>query len=87
MQPLSLIPLHGIPEIRPDDALAPLIADAADAQGTPLLDGDCLVVTQKIVSKAEGRLVPVDPDDRAARRALGESDWVRVVLGQGVVRV
>ena len=48
---------HGIGEIRPGDELAPLIADAAAAQDTPLLDGDCLVVTQKIVSKAEGRLV------------------------------
>ena len=38
------------------------------AQGTPLVDGDCLVVTQKIVSKAEGRLVALDPDDLDARR-------------------
>ncbi len=61
MQPLTLVPVHGIPEIRPDDALAPVIAEAAAAQGTPLLDGDCLVVTQKIVSKAEGRLVARRP--------------------------
>ena len=83
MQPLTLIPVHGIPEIRPDDRLARLIADAAAAQDTPLLDGDCLVVTQKIVSKAEGRLVPVDPDDRAARRALVESESVRVLRRRG----
>ena len=63
--------------------LAPLIADAAAAQDTPLLDGDCLVVTQKIVSKAEGRLVPVDPDDRDARRALVESESVRVLRRRG----
>ncbi len=83
MQPLTLIPVHGIPEIRPDDALAPLLADAAVAQGTPLLDGDCIVVTQKIVSKAEGRLVQVDPDDRAARRALVEQESVRVLRRRG----
>ena len=83
MQPLTLIPVHGIPEIRPDDVLAPVIADAAAAQGTRLLDGDCLVVTQKIVSKAEGRLVRVDPDDREARRALVESESVRVLRRRG----
>ena len=83
MQPLTLIPIHGIPEVHPDDALAPLLADAAVAQGTPLLDGDCIVVTQKIVSKAEGRLVQVDPDDRAARRALVEQESVRVLRRRG----
>jgi coenzyme F420-0:L-glutamate ligase / coenzyme F420-1:gamma-L-glutamate ligase len=83
VQPLTLIPIHGIPEVRPDDALAPLLADAAAAQGTPLLDGDCLVVTQKIVSKAEGRLVQIDPDDRAARRALVEQESVRVLRRRG----
>ena len=83
MQPLTLIPIHGIPEVHPDDALAPLLADAAVAQGTPLLDGDCIVVTQKIVSKAEGRLVQIDPDDRAARRALVEQESVRVLRRRG----
>jgi coenzyme F420-0:L-glutamate ligase/coenzyme F420-1:gamma-L-glutamate ligase len=76
---LSIIPIAGIGEIRPGDEVAVLIADAADAQGTPLRDGDCLVVTQKIVSKAEDRLVPLDPDDLAARRALVESESVRIV--------
>jgi coenzyme F420-0:L-glutamate ligase/coenzyme F420-1:gamma-L-glutamate ligase len=83
VQPLTLIPVHGIPEVRPDDVLAPLIADAADAQGTPLLEGDCLVVTQKIVSKAEGRLVPLDADDRAGRRALVERESVRILRRRG----
>jgi coenzyme F420-0:L-glutamate ligase len=83
VQPLALIPIHGIPEIRPDDALAPLIADAAAAQQTPLLDGDCIVVTQKIVSKAERRLVEIDPDDRAARRALVDSESVRILRRRG----
>jgi coenzyme F420-0:L-glutamate ligase / coenzyme F420-1:gamma-L-glutamate ligase len=80
---LTLIPLHGIPEVREGDVLATFIADAADAQGTPLLHGDCLVVTQKVVSKAEGRVVEIDPDDRDARRRLVESESVRVLRRRG----
>lgn len=83
MQALTIIPVHGVPEVRPGDALAPLLADGAAAQDTPLLDGDCLVVTQKVVSKAEDRLVRVDPEDRAARRALVESESVRVLRRRG----
>ena len=71
---LSVLPIHGIPEIRHGDEIATLVADAAAAQQTPLTDRDCLVVTQKIVSKAEGRLVALDPDDRDARRRLVESE-------------
>src|SRR5439155_5243117 len=48
--------VRGIGEVRPGDDLAALIVDAA-AQGHALASGDVLVVTQKIVSKAEGRLV------------------------------
>jgi len=77
------MPIAGIGEIRPGDELADLIADAADAQGTPLVDRDCLVVTQKIVSKAEGRLVPLDPLDRDARRRLVESESARIVRTRG----
>jgi coenzyme F420-0:L-glutamate ligase/coenzyme F420-1:gamma-L-glutamate ligase len=80
---LSIIPVTGIGEIRSGDEIAPLIADAANAQGTPLADGDCVVVTQKIVSKAEGRLVELDPLDRDARRRLVESESVRIVRVRG----
>ena len=83
MQPLSVIPVEGVPEVVPGAELADLIADAADAQGTPLTGGDCLVVTQKVVSKAEGRLVAVDPDDRIARHQLVESESVRVLRRRG----
>jgi coenzyme F420-0:L-glutamate ligase/coenzyme F420-1:gamma-L-glutamate ligase len=54
---VRIVGVTGLPEIAPGDDIAALIVDAAAAQGTPLLDGDVLVVTQKIVSKAEGRLV------------------------------
>lgn len=80
---LSIIPLNGIGEIRPGDEIATCIARAAVEQGTPVAAGDCLVVTQKIVSKAENRLVPLDPDDLAARRALVESESVRIVRRRG----
>jgi len=81
--PISLIPVHGVPEVHAGDVLATLFADAADAQGTPIESGDCLVVTQKVVSKVEDRLVPLDPDDRAARRALVEQESVRVLRRRG----
>jgi coenzyme F420-0:L-glutamate ligase/coenzyme F420-1:gamma-L-glutamate ligase len=54
---LELIALDGIPEIQPGDDLVAAIGDAVDASGVGLTDDDVLVVTQKIVSKAEGRLV------------------------------
>src|SRR5262249_50803057 len=49
--------IRGIPEVRPGDDLGALILDAAAAQGTPLATGDVAVVSQKVVSKAEGRMV------------------------------
>jgi coenzyme F420-0:L-glutamate ligase/coenzyme F420-1:gamma-L-glutamate ligase len=54
---ISLIALDGIPEIKPGDDLAALIAAALGAAGIGLEAGDVLVVTQKVVSKAEGRVV------------------------------
>lgn len=80
---LSVIPVEGIGEIHPGDEIAVLVAAAARRQGTPLQDDDCLVVTQKIVSKAEDRLVRLDPDDLDARRALVESESVRIVRRRG----
>ncbi len=54
---LSLIGLTGIPEIRAGDDLAALIVEAIRSLGLALQPGDVLVVTQKVVSKAEGRVV------------------------------
>jgi coenzyme F420-0:L-glutamate ligase / coenzyme F420-1:gamma-L-glutamate ligase len=76
---LTVIPVPGIGEITPGAALGPLILDAAATAGTPVAAGDCLVVTQKIVSKAEGRLVPLDHADFAARAELIASETVRVL--------
>ena len=54
--PITLVPLPGIPAVAPDDDLAALIGAAARRAGVSLEDG-VLVVCQKIISKAEGRLV------------------------------
>jgi coenzyme F420-0:L-glutamate ligase/coenzyme F420-1:gamma-L-glutamate ligase len=87
MDTLTVIPIHGIPEVDPGDVLATYIADAADAQGTPLDHGDVVVVTQKVVSKAEGRLVEIDPTDPDARRKLVESEAVRVLRTRGELMI
>src|SRR5688572_16998976 len=55
--PIQIIPLPGLPEIVPGDDLAALILRAARLQDLAVQAGDILVVAQKIVSKAEGRLV------------------------------
>jgi coenzyme F420-0:L-glutamate ligase/coenzyme F420-1:gamma-L-glutamate ligase len=57
---IRIIPIRGIGEVRPGDDLAGLILDAVAAGGKAIKPGDVLVVTQKVVSKAEGRLV--DPE-------------------------
>jgi len=55
--PLTLTPLKGIPLVQPGDDLSKHILDAIRTSQIELQDGDILVVTQKIVSKAEGRFV------------------------------
>jgi coenzyme F420-0:L-glutamate ligase/coenzyme F420-1:gamma-L-glutamate ligase len=69
---VRVIGITGIPEVRAGDDLAGLILDAARRQDTPPVDGDVLVVTQKVVSKAEGRVVVlsgVEPSSFAQRIA------------------
>ena len=85
--------LPGIPEVRPGDDLVKLIVDAAAgygaASGRPggagrpgLRDGDVLIVTSKIVSKAEGRIVEADD-----REAAIDAETVRVVARRGPARI
>ena len=74
----------GIPEIAPGVQLGDVIADACrEEQNGPLRDRDVLVVTQKIVSKAEGRLVAIDPDDPLSHKKLVEDEAVRIVRRRG----
>jgi coenzyme F420-0:L-glutamate ligase / coenzyme F420-1:gamma-L-glutamate ligase len=65
---VEIVPLRGMPEVRPGHDLANLIAEALQRGGWALADGDIVVVTQKVVSKAEGRVVPEGPG--------GKSVWV-----------
>jgi coenzyme F420-0:L-glutamate ligase/coenzyme F420-1:gamma-L-glutamate ligase len=84
MSRLSVFGLEGIPEVRVGDDVATLIAEAALAgDDTTLLDGDVIVVTQKIVSKAEDRLVAVDPDDPLSHKPLVERESVRILRRRG----
>ena len=78
MTGLSIVPVTGLPEVRPGDVLAELIAGVATLE-----DGDVVVVTQKVVSKAEGRLEAVDPEDPRGQRGIIERESVRVLRRRG----
>jgi coenzyme F420-0:L-glutamate ligase / coenzyme F420-1:gamma-L-glutamate ligase len=83
---IELIALDGIPEVQPGHDVGALVAEAASSSDLSLTDGDVVVVTQKIVSKAEGRLVDlasVEPSDLArawAARWGKDPRQVEVVL-------
>ena len=84
-----------MPEVRAGDVVGELIAGAAQAQGTPVAPGDVLVVTQKIVSKAEGRTVDLKTVEPSAEaRKLGSETGrdprlVELILreSRGIVRM
>ncbi|WP_018501515.1 coenzyme F420-0:L-glutamate ligase [Parafrankia discariae] len=99
---LRILPLAGIGEVRPGDDLAALIAEAVGAgagggaaagagtvAGPGLRDGDVLVVTSKIVSKAEDRLIRIegDSDREATRQAAIDAESVREVARRGPTRI
>ncbi|MDX2356686.1 coenzyme F420-0:L-glutamate ligase [Dietzia sp. PP-33] len=72
----------GLPEFRPGDDLAGILAGVLTGDPHGLADGDVVVLTSKVLSKTEGRIVaaPTDPDERdALRRQLVEQESVRVV--------
>ncbi|MDJ0395165.1 coenzyme F420-0:L-glutamate ligase [Rhodococcus sp. G-MC3] len=79
---IEIIPVRDLPEFRPGDDLAASIARCAPW----IRENDILVVTSKVFSKVEGRLVsaPLDPEERdAARRILVDREAVRVVARKG----
>ncbi len=80
---LDIFPIETVPEIRAGDDLAALIAEAAQREGNPLLGGDVVVVTQKVISKAEDMLVPIDPDDPLSHKPLVERESVRILRRRG----
>lgn len=87
---IQLFGLHSVPEVRVGDDLAQLVLDASAATGITLATGDILVVTHKVVSKAEGRLVDLEaiqPSDLALRveREWGkDARYIEVVLRESV---
>ncbi|HVT67336.1 MAG TPA: coenzyme F420-0:L-glutamate ligase [Trebonia sp.] len=81
-EPVQIYGVPGIPEVSPGADLAGLIADAALAPGGPgLADGDILVVTSKVVSKAEGRVAAMSREDAIA------AETVRVVARRGTLTI
>jgi coenzyme F420-0:L-glutamate ligase/coenzyme F420-1:gamma-L-glutamate ligase len=79
---LEVHPVVGVPEVRPGDDLAALLAAAFAYE-----DGDVVVVTSKVVSKAEGRLVPAGDDREATRLRLVEEETARVVARRGTTTI
>ena len=83
---LWVVPLAGMPEVRPGDDLARLLLEAVGRAGLALADGDVLAVTSKVVAKAEGRLVPLPEDPAGRERTLQEAvaaETARVVARRG----
>ena len=74
---IEVFPLEGLPEVRAQDELAILLSDPLGSMG--VRDGDVVVVTQKIVSKSEGRVVPQGD----GREAWVERETERVVARRG----
>ncbi|HSF85176.1 MAG TPA: coenzyme F420-0:L-glutamate ligase [Acidimicrobiia bacterium] len=81
MTPMTVIPVEGIGEVVPGDDVATVILEALQASEIGVADGDVLVVTHKIVSKAEGRLAeaPADPD----YRRIAEQEAATIVRRRG----
>lgn len=79
---LEILPVFSIPEVTEGDDIAEVLAAAADW----IADGDVVVITSKVFSKAEGRVLPAppDPDERDAfRRRLIAEESVRVLATKG----
>ena len=91
--PVTLTPLAGIPIVREGDDVARLVGDAIEGTGITPADFDVVVVTQKIVSKAEGRrvrLADVEPSARAMELAASldkDPRMIEVVLGESTEAV
>lgn len=88
MSELRIVPLAGLPEIRPGDQLAPLLLRAVRAAGQELADGDVLAVTSKVVAKAEGRVVPLphaEVERERVHREVVAAETVRVVARRGTM--
>jgi len=83
---LTIFPVQGVGEVGDGDDLVTLFLDALTAHGDELRANDVVIVTSKVVSKAEGRVVPVDETD-AGREALIAQESVRVLRRRGPLRI
>ena len=72
---VRLIGITGLPEVHSGDDLPAMLIEAAAGQGTPLEDGDVLVVTQKVVSKAEGRVLKLAEIDASPFAQSFAAKW------------
>ena len=79
MSRLEVIGIEGLPEVTRAADLAGMICDAAE-----LRHRDVVVVTQKVVSKTEGAMAEVDPDDPLSHKPLVERESVRILRRRGV---
>ncbi len=78
---IEILPITGMPEVHPGDPIGEIVVEAAGPSG--LRDRDCLVVTQKIVSKAENRLRQIDPNDPLSHKPIVMEESVRVLRRRG----
>ena len=87
---VTITGVGGLPEIDAGDDLGAMIARACETQGTPIADGDVVVVTQKVVSKAEGRVLDLSGVEPSAEAREFADAWdkdaraVEVVLREAV---
>ena len=80
---LTIHPINGIPEITEGEDLGALIGEACARNECGLIEGDVLVVTQKIVSKAEGAMADIDPSDPLSHKPIVEREAVRILRRRG----
>ncbi len=75
---LEIFPIEGLPEIGRGDDIAGMICDAVE-----LHERDVVMVTQKIVSKAEGAMIDIDPNDPLSHKPIVERESVRILRRRG----
>ena len=75
---VEILPIHGLPKIQPGDDLIAMLGDCGEIQSF-----DILIVTQKIISKAENQLVEIDPNDPLSHKPLVEKESVRILRRRG----
>ena len=78
MTQLEILPIEGLPEVEPGDDLIGMLGDCGKIKSL-----DILVVTQKIISKAENQLVEIDPNDALSHKPLVEKESVRILRRRG----